>query len=140
MITYIDTSVLVKLLVDEPGSARAAQLWDRAGSLVSVALVEVEARAALASAHRAGRLSGVQHRAAKRSLGALLDQLDEVEVRTELIAAASELAEQRGLRGYDAVHLAAALLVGAEVLASADADLLEAASHHGLAVADPTAP
>jgi hypothetical protein len=30
VITYVDSSTLLKLLIDEPGSTRAAVIWDRA--------------------------------------------------------------------------------------------------------------
>ncbi|MCZ7631338.1 MAG: hypothetical protein M5U19_20820 [Microthrixaceae bacterium] len=52
MITYVDTSSMLKLLIDEDGSERAELIWDSADVLVSVALVVVEGRAALAAAHR----------------------------------------------------------------------------------------
>ena len=54
-----------------------------------------------------------------------------------LIGQAAELAESEMLRGYDAVHLAAALTIGAEVLTSADIALCAAAERHGLHVANP---
>jgi hypothetical protein len=41
----------------------------------------------------------------------------------ELVASAAELADDEGLRGYDAVHLAAVLTVEATVLSSADTAL-----------------
>jgi hypothetical protein len=135
--TYVDTSTLIKLLIDEAGSDRAGEIWDREPSLVSVALVEVEARSALAAANRADRLTDGEHRRAKRALPRFLGQMDLVGVTTELVSAAAHLAEREALRGYDAVHLAAALLADAEVLTSADARLLDAASRRGLLVADP---
>jgi len=46
VIAYFDTSAVVPLLVDEPGSSTAATLWDRADRVVSVRLVYAEARAA----------------------------------------------------------------------------------------------
>lgn len=137
MITYVDTSVLIKLVVQEPGTDEATQIWEASDSVVSVALVQVEARAALAGAARAGRLSARQHRTAKASLVQLVDQLDLVEVTAELVDRASELAETEALRGYDAVHLAGSLLVGADVMASSDHDLCAAAGRRGLMVADP---
>lgn len=136
MSTYVDTSTLIKLLVAEPGSEQAGQVWDRAASLVSVSLVEVEARSALAAATRSGRLDGRAHRRAKHHLADLLAQIDRFEVSGLLIAAAAELAESEALRGYDGVHLSAALLAGCEVLTSSDHDLLAAAGRRGLAVAD----
>jgi uncharacterized protein len=136
VITYVDTSTLLKLVVDEEGSESADQIWDAAEVLASVRLIVVEARAALASARRGGRLTGAQHRDAKAALGSLIDDLHLVEVVDELVTDAAELAEAEGLRGYDAVHLAAALLVGASVLTSADDALCDAASRRGLHVAN----
>lgn len=137
MITYVDTSTLVKRLFDEDGSDRADLIWDGADVLASAALIVVEARAALAAAQRGGRLTARQHRGAKADLVGMLEELAIVEITDALIAEAADLAEQESLRGYDAVHLAAALLVGAEVLTSADADLCDAAERRGLHIANP---
>lgn len=137
MITYVDTSTLLKLVVEEAGSDVAAVIWDSADALASVGLVVVEARAALAAAHRAGRLTADQHREAKREAEALIEELHLVDVGEGLIVAAADLAEADGLRGYDAVHLAGALLIEAEILTSADGALCEAASGRGLHIANP---
>ena len=45
-----------------------------------------------------------------------------------IVSVGGELAETEGLRGYDAMHLAAALAIGAEILSSADDDLCDAAA------------
>jgi uncharacterized protein len=57
VIAYFDTSAVVPLLIAEPGSARAASLWDSADRVVSVRLLYPETRAALAQAERLGRLT-----------------------------------------------------------------------------------
>lgn len=137
MITYVDTSSLLKLVIEEDGSERAALIWDAADALASVALIVVEGRAALAAATRAGRLSAAQHRRARREFAALVDELTIVEVTEEFVAAAADLTETERLRGYDAVHLAAALTVEATVLATADAALCDAAARRGLHVTNP---
>ncbi len=137
MITYIDTSSLLKLLIDEEGSARVAWIWDVSDVVVSVALVSIEARAALAAAHRGRRLTDQAHRRAKAGLALVADSLTLVSVTDALVDRAGDLAEQQGLRGYDAVHLASAELVGARVLASADADLCVAAGRLGMHAANP---
>ena len=137
MITYVDTSTLLKLLVEEGGSEQAEVIWNAAYVLASASLVVVEARAALAAAERGGRLTRAAHRDAKAALGDLLEGLTVVEVTETLVADAAELAEQESLRGYNAVHLAAALLVEARVLTSADTDLCEAATRRGIHVANP---
>ena len=137
MITYVDASTLLKLVIDEDGSDRAATIWTSSDTVASVALTVVEARAALAAARRGGRLTTRQHAEAKAELGALLADLHIVEPTEQLIAAAADLTEAEGLRGYDAVHLAAALLVEATVLTSADTELCSAAQRQGLHIANP---
>ena len=71
---------------------------------------------------------------------ALIDEISIVEVTEDLLEHAAQLAEEESLRGYDAVHLAAALAVEATVLSSADTDLCDAAERRGLHVSNPLAP
>ena len=137
MITYVDTSSLLKLLIDEDGSERAELIWDTAHVLAGSALIVVEASAALAAAEQDARPTAAQHRNAKGELAPLLDELSIVEVTEQLIADAADLAEQEAPRGYDAVHLASALMIGAELVTSADAALCDAAARRGLHVANP---
>lgn len=139
MITYVDTSVLLKLIIDEDGSDRAALIWSAADAVASVSLIVVEARAAIAAAGRGRRLTGTQQRAAVAEVETLLRALHLIPVTDRLVWAAAELADADGLRGYDAVHLAAALEIGATVLSSADTALCAAADRHGLHVANPLA-
>ncbi|MEX1008960.1 MAG: type II toxin-antitoxin system VapC family toxin [Acidimicrobiia bacterium] len=137
MITYVDTSTLLKLLIEEPGSASAAVIWDSADVVAAARVLHVEARAALAAADRGGRLSRAQVRRTTTELAGLWQQFTIVEITAELVDAAGDLAEQEGLRGYDAIHLAAALQLGADLLTSADSDLCGAAGRRGLHVANP---
>lgn len=137
MITYVDTSSLLKLIVDEEGSDQVELVWDTADSLAAVSLIVVEGRAALAAAARAGRLTAAEHREATSELAGLVSQVAIIEVTDELIDHAAELAEEEALRGYDAVHLAAALTVEATVFTSADAALCAAADRRGLYIANP---
>ncbi len=139
MITYIDTSTLLKLIIEEDGSARALTIWGGADVVASVNLIMVESRAALAAAHRVRRLTRTQLRSAVAELEALVSDLHVVPVTDELVVSASELAGDEGLRGYDAVHLAAAVLIEATVLSSADSALCAAAARRGLHTANPLA-
>jgi uncharacterized protein len=131
VITYVDTSVLIKLVVEEPGSAIAAELWDTSDSLVAARIGSVEARAAVAAAHRSHRLSTAQLRVAKSDLFDLWSQLHVVEVTETLADRAGDLAESARLRGYDALHLAAAETVHADLVATADRHLARAAAELG---------
>lgn len=137
MIAYFDTSAVVPLLIEEVGTPTAAELWEHAERLVSVALLRVEARAALAQASRLGHISPRQLRTANTELAALVDQLDLLEVDDDLITEAGDVAEERALRAYDAIHLAGAQRARDSdlVVVAGDRALLEAARVAGMATA-----
>lgn len=137
MIGYFDTSAVVPLLIAEPGSARASTLWDSADRVVSVRQLYPETRAALAQAERLGRLTARQLRDAVTEFDSLFEEIDLVEVDDVVARRAGELAEVRQLRGYDAVHLAAADRVGDPnvVVIAGDGAFLAAAAAEGMAVA-----
>ncbi len=139
MITYVDTSVVLKLLVDdELGGNAAERLWLDSDHVVCAEIGYAEARAALAAVHRSARLNTRSYSTAKAELEHLWAQVDVVVITTALIRSAGDLAESERLRGYDAVHLAAGIASGATVFASADDRLLAAARRHRLATANPT--
>jgi uncharacterized protein len=137
VIAYFDTSAVVPLLIAEPDSARAASLWDGADRVVSVRLLYPETRAALAQAERLGRLTARQLRDAVTEFDSLFEEIDLIEVDDALARRAGELAEVRQLRGYDAVHLAAADRVHDPnvVVIAGDRALLDAATAAGMTVA-----
>jgi predicted nucleic acid-binding protein len=124
------------LIIVEDGSDVAAELWDSYPAASSV-LAYPEARAALAAARRARRLTAHAHARAVAELDALSAQLVIVGVDDALAQRAGELADERALRGYDAVHLASALALGPgeTIVVTWDRDLNDAAVGAGLAVA-----
>lgn len=135
--TYVDTSTLLKYVLDEDGTQAARRIWDEAEDLAAVELIRVEARAALAAARRARRITVAGHEDAKAEVADLVGDLSLVSISARVLQAAGDLAESEALRGYDAVHLAAALEIEAAVLTSADAKLCTAAERRGLHVANP---
>jgi len=137
VIAYFDTSAIVPLIVDEPSSPMCMRLWNEATRAVSVRLMHAEARAALAQAQRMARLSQDQLARAVDQLDLLSGQMSFIEVTQGLVSTAGELAEAHQLRGYDAVHLAAARAMSDDdaVLISGDRRLIEAANREGLATA-----
>lgn len=138
MIVYFDTSALVPLVVDEAGSSLATVLWRTAETRVTARVTHVEAAAALGLAHRVGRINTGQLRTALRSVRELLEQTHVVEVTADLVGRAVAVAVSEGLRGYDALHCAAALHVWSPrtVAATGDRDLLAAWLRLGMATAD----
>jgi predicted nucleic acid-binding protein len=139
VIAYFDTSAIVPLLVQEPTTAPCTRLWDEATRVVCTRLLYPEACAALARAVRMGRLTSAQMVAATAELEDLTHQSDALEITDELARNAGRLAQHHDLRGYDAVHLAAALAIADldVVMVTGDTDLAAAARASGLATAVP---
>ena len=136
---YLDTSALVKLFVEEAGSS-SVEAWAASASvLVTSRITYAEARAALARARRIGTLSASELRRAVAELDAEFGTQAIVEVDEPLVFRAGRLAEEHALRGYDAVHLAAALEASGDgdsfAFATFDGALADAARREGLRVA-----
>ena len=138
MIAYFETSAFLKLVVEEPGSERAAAIWRDSESAVSSVLLYPEGRAALAMARRLGRLSPASGRAALAGFEALFADLALVAATVELLHRAGDLAEAHALRGYDAIHLASAQAIANDetVVVTADPQFRAAADRIGLATAN----
>jgi uncharacterized protein len=128
----------VKLVVVEAGSELVSELWDAPVETAASILCYPEGRAALAAARRGGRLSSSAYRRALEEFEALQGELLLVGIDEPLAREAGELSERHGLRGYDVVHLASALALGADTtLVSWDGDLRRAAARSGCPVAPP---
>ena len=67
----------------------------------------VECRAAFARKRKMGQLAADDHRRCRRQLDHDWREFHTVRVTADLIARAAALADERGLRAYDSVHLAA---------------------------------
>ena len=137
---YLDSSALAKRYVAEPGSEDVVTLMAEAAAVATSLVTRAEVAAALASAVRSGRVDEEDARRAHRKFLGEWPDFGRVPVTDELIERADVSAWDHGLRGYDAVHLAAALAcadmiaaLGADVvLATFDRQLREAAGRAGL--------
>jgi predicted nucleic acid-binding protein len=129
VILYIETSAAAKLLVDEPASGRLAARLDEAvdadDAVLSSTLLETELR----------RLA-VRVDLAQTAVTHLLDRIDLVEIDRSLYREAG-LLPGRQLRSLDALHLAAALRAGADVVVTYDHRQADAAVAVGLPVLAP---
>ncbi len=139
MILYLDASALVKRYVAEPGSAEVGEAIAQA-DIVGTALVSrAEVAAALAKAVRVEALTQEEAAACLQTFRQEWPNLMRVQVTEMLVTRADASAWEHGLRGYDAVHLAAASLwqdaLGEQVTFSTfDRGLWEAARRVGLAL------
>jgi uncharacterized protein len=140
-VAYFDSSALVKLLLNEDGRRVGLAVWDAADVTATSRLAYPEVRAALAAARRGRRLDAEQYAAAKAAWEQRWAQLRVVEAAPGVLDTAGELAEVCALRGFDAVHLASALRLGAPdkpdgpIMVAWDERLRSAAAEFGLRTA-----
>jgi predicted nucleic acid-binding protein len=133
VILYLDTSSLVKLYVEEPGSRGVRGLLETAEIVATSVVAYPEARAALARRRRERSLTAASYRAARAALDTDWPRLLSLEVAEPLARQAGDLAERHRLRGFDALHLASYLTIANEFqgedvrFSSADKTLVRAA-------------
>lgn len=146
---FCDASAIVKRYASEVGSSWVIRTTDPAlGNTIFVArITEVEVVSGVARRVREGTLSASDGSAGTVNLRKdFILHYRVVEITPALIDRAVSLVQAHGLRGYDAVQLAAALEVHTDrapfglpplTLCSADSALNAAALAEGLAVDDP---
>jgi uncharacterized protein len=139
MIHFIDTSVLVKRYVREPGSDVARTL--RRHRIAVARITQAELFSAIARATREQLLSEAQRAGLFAQIEDDFRDWHVVEIRPSVVARVADLVTRHPLRGYDAVQLAAALSVHGRGPAvqfwCADEKLAAAASAEGLRTSTP---
>lgn len=152
---FFDSSALLKRYVREAGTAWVQSFFATGSShRVAVATIAgVEVVAAIARRFRAGAIASADaSQAIHRFSADFSHDFDLIQITPWLIDEAMRLAERHGLRGYDAVQLAALLAADAAAraasqaagvvstpvtLISADLELNAAATAEGMPVEDP---
>ena len=126
--TYLDSSAIVKLAIEERESAPLRRHLTRRGPLTSSALARAEVLRALLDEGEAGLARGRD----------VLGRLNLVRVNDRVLNAAGTLLPSE-LRSLDAIHLATALQLGGDVrqLVTYDERMSQAARTLGLRTATP---
>ncbi len=105
---FCDTSALIKLLIDEPGSDQIHQATERSGLIAACRITWAEAMAAMARRQRDDPTSADEIEQARQRLIKLWSSFTIVEISQQLVEEAGRFADGFALRGYDSVQLAAA--------------------------------
>ncbi len=143
---FLDSSALVKRYITEAGSAWVIDICTSAATnpLFVVRIVGAEVVAAIVRCERRGDVSPTEAANAQTSFRQDYEAgFNFIEVTPALIASAMRLVERHGLRGYDAVQLAAALEAKSAfarmplTFVAADQNLLAAAKIENLNTENP---
>jgi predicted nucleic acid-binding protein len=138
MITYFDTSSLLKFVIKEIGSEENLNIWNLSDEKVCSQLTRTEMHSALMRKVREGSVSVSAVRGRLDEMDKLFADVILVDITSEVIDASCELVKTLPLKSADAIHLATALMVRADLFSSSDKKLCTAASESGIAVTDPT--
>ena len=112
MISFCDTSALVKLYIDEEGSDALKMKLHEADGVAVCRMGWAEAYAALSRRARELPADASVIEQAKQALAADWPQFVVMEIGQPLVERAGEYADMFALRGYDSIQLAAAFEAG----------------------------
>jgi predicted nucleic acid-binding protein len=138
VILYLDASALVKRYIQEKASEDLNAWIDAAEMVVTGFITRVEVAAAIARAGRMKLISPDETLAALRQFRSEWESFQRLPISENTVIRGGDLAIEHNLRGYDATHLACALIwqetLGIPVtLASFDSQLIEAARNVNMA-------
>lgn len=137
MILYLDTSALVKRYFEEPYSNEVAEKWQEADEIATSSVAYAEA---IASFHRKSRAAALDPEILEnisRNLRTDWQTLIRIQVTDELNAYIDKAPAAHPLRGFDAIHLASAMILHERLKESLlficfDQRLIQAAKSEGM--------
>jgi predicted nucleic acid-binding protein len=139
MIVYLDASAQVKRYVAEEGSPEVNDLLSRADSVLTNLISRAEVAAAIMRASRMGIINREDARKAIAQVRSEWENLQRLPVTEATVGRADTLVSDHDLRGYDAVHMASALIwqetiVEPITMATFDRNLWNVAQTAGLTI------
>jgi predicted nucleic acid-binding protein len=111
VILYLDTSALVKRYFQEPFSDEISEKWESAAQIVTSSVAYAETMAAMYRKNREADLADKLMRELVDSFRRDWGSFIRVDVTDELIAYIDRVVEAHPVRGFDAIHLASAIVV-----------------------------
>ncbi|MBW8073474.1 MAG: PIN domain-containing protein [Ferrovum sp.] len=136
MKVFLDTSAFAKRYVLEQGSDKVVALCQQADSLVVGVICLPELISTLSRLLREKKITKVDYQKLKDDAMVDLADIDICQITPDVLASAVSLLETNPLRAMDALHVACAITVEADLFVSADSRQLAAARKAGLKLVD----
>ena len=139
MISYLDTSALVKLYIEETGTDLVQEFANKSKILATSIVAYAEARAAFKRGLNEKIIEDKKYSICCQNLRNDWNHYLKVNIDNHLILLAGDLAERHNIRGFDSIHMASAIILKTKVNINDivflcwDKKLLEAAIKEGLA-------
>ncbi|HWW61931.1 MAG TPA: type II toxin-antitoxin system VapC family toxin [Thermoanaerobaculia bacterium] len=106
MIAYLDTSVVLRIVLMEPAPLEE---WHELTTGISSVLLRVESHCSLRRLHVGGRINALEYARMQRDVDAITDRLDHVDLTPETLDLATS-DWPKALTTLDSIHLASATL------------------------------
>ena len=106
MICYLDTSALVKIYIDEDGSAMVSDLVDKSSIISTSVVAYAEARAVFKRIKNEGLLKENHYSRLVANFKQDWPNILSIKVSQPVISAVDIFADLYSLRGFDLIHLA----------------------------------
>jgi predicted nucleic acid-binding protein len=134
---YLDSSAIIKRFTAEKGSERVQSIIEQEGPVATAKITYAEIHSGLARKKREGFLSSGQYALICRRVEVDWSAYVRMELTDEVLSLARALIQRHPLRGFDAIHLASALILKASLgeqvtFAGADERQLQAAAKEQL--------
>jgi predicted nucleic acid-binding protein len=141
-VIYADPSVIVKRYHEEAGSHRVRDHWSNIERIFTSRVAYAEVHAAFARKYREGQLPRTRLRAIADAFDLEWPAYDQIPLENPMLGGIRRLVHRHPLRGYDAIHLAAALWLKEQIgdpleFWAADDRLESVARREGLTVVNP---
>src|SRR5579872_6997093 len=111
MILYMDTSALVKAYIAEDSSAKVMLAIQHADIIATHLIAYIEAHSAFSRLKREKKINDTEFDTIKTTFVRDWENYFQIENSKNLMQHAVDFSEAFGLRAYDSVHLAAAVLL-----------------------------
>ncbi len=111
MILYLDTSALLKRYFKEPGSVEVVSHWKEATAIITSSVAYAETLASLYRKKREISMNRKIFESILRSFRRDWASFIRVEVTDDLNESIDKIVANHPLRGFDAIHLASALII-----------------------------
>jgi predicted nucleic acid-binding protein len=142
---YLDASAWVKRHYREPGTRWVQELFAQNPTIACASLGLIEVTATLAQKRKAREIDPLSFEQKVQELAEDWRGFIQIQLTTETVDLAQDLARNMALHGADAVHLASALVLQRRfadvedrlIFVASDRELKEAARSSGLDVIDP---
>lgn len=134
MHTFFDTSAFAKRYVREQGSDAVLQFCNNASEISLAGIAIPEIISAFCRLLRENKITPAQYKQLKSALLSDIEDIAVCDTTPQVISQAIQSLETNVLRGMDAIHIACAVAIKADLFVSADVRQCEAAMKAGLNV------